>query len=98
LDKKDLLLEEFSNRPYEEAVKYLSFQISNDFKIVTSSGDTIKCSGSLFERNFKVAPFKRALLYFDNINPADNIQLLYQDRLFGNGMIKFNFKETPLKL
>ncbi|WP_422106247.1 hypothetical protein [Winogradskyella sp.] len=98
IDKKDLLLDSYTNKTYEDAVKYMAFQITNDFKVVTSSGDTINCSGSHFERNFKVAPFKRALLYFDNINPDDHIQLLYQDHLFGNGMIKFNFKDTPLKL
>ncbi|WP_298892449.1 hypothetical protein [uncultured Psychroserpens sp.] len=98
VDKYDLLKEEFTERSYEDAVKYLSFQIEKDFTVITSSNDTIKCSGAHFERNFKVAPFKRALLYFNNINPEDNIKLIYQDQLFGNGIIKFNFTETPIKL
>ena len=38
------------------------------------------------------------LLYFGNINPEDQIQLIYNDELFGNGIIKFKFKETPIKL
>jgi len=97
-EEKDLLQSEFTNRNYEEAVKYMAFTIKNDFTIVTSSNDTIKCSGVQFERNFKVAPFKRALLYFGDINPEDQIQLIYNDELFGNGIIKFKFKETPIKL
>jgi len=97
-EEKDLLLGEFTNRSYEEAVKYMAFAIQKDFTIVTSSNDTISCAGVQFERNFKVAPFKRALLYFGNINPDDQIQLIYTDELFGNGIIKFKFKETPIKL
>lgn len=97
-NQSDLLKEEFTHKTYEDAVKYMAFQIEEDFMIVSSSNDTIKCSGVNFERNFKVAPFKRILLYFNNINPNDNIKLIYQDQLFGNGIIKFNFQETPLKL
>jgi len=97
-EEKDLLMSEFTNRNYEEAVKYMAFAIQKDFTIVTSSQDTISCAGVQFERNFKVAPFKRALLYFGNINPEDQIQLIYNDELFGNGIIKFKFKETPIKL
>lgn len=97
-DQTDLLLQEYTNKTYEDAVKYMSFKIEKDFKVVTTSNDTIMCSGVHFERNFKVAPFKRLLLYFNDIKPEDNIQLIYQDNLFGNGIIKFNFKETPLKL
>ncbi|NQY30180.1 MAG: hypothetical protein HRT69_12010 [Flavobacteriaceae bacterium] len=97
-EEKDLLLSEFTNRNYTEAVKYMAFTIQKDFTVVTSSQDTISCAGVQFERNFKVAPFKRALLYFGNINPDDQIQLIYNDELFGNGIIKFKFKETPIKL
>ena len=97
-NEADLLLEDYTNKTYEDAVKYMAFTIEKDFTVVTSSNDTITCSGVNFERNFKVAPFKRALLYFNNINPNDHIKLIYQDYLFGNGIIKFNLKDTPLKL
>ncbi len=94
----DLLKKDYTNKSYDDAVKYMAFTIGKDFTVVTSSNDTIKCSGVNFERNFKVAPFKRALLYFNNIKPTDNVKLIYQDHLFGNGLIKFNFNEIPLKL
>ena len=97
-NQTDLLLDKYTNKSYEDAVKYMAFTIEKDFSIVTSSNDTISCSGVNFERNFKVAPFKRVLLYFNNVNPNDHIKLIYQDLLFGNGIIKFNFNETPLKL
>ena len=98
IDKLDLLDSKFTNKDYENGIKYMAFSIENDFTIVTSSNDTIKCAGAHFERNFKVAPFKRALLYFNNINPDDNIKLIYQDHLFGNGVMEFNFIDVPIKL
>ncbi|WP_452223462.1 hypothetical protein [Lacinutrix chionoecetis] len=97
-EEKDLFLDKFTSKNYEETVKYMAFKIQNDYSVVASSGDTIKCSGAILERNFKVAPFKRVLLYFGNIPEDDTIQLIYNDQLFGNGIIKFSFKEKPLKL
>ncbi|WP_203258188.1 hypothetical protein [Hyunsoonleella ulvae] len=97
-DNTDLLKQEYTNRSYEDAVKYMAFTIEKDFTAVTSSNDTIQCSGVNFERNFKIAPFKRVLLYFNNIDPNDHIKLLYQDHLFQNGIIKFDFNDKPLKL
>lgn len=94
----DLLLQKYTDKTYEDAVKYMAFTIEKDFTVVTSSNDTISCSGVNFERNFKVAPFKRVLLYFNNINPNDHIKLIYQDHLFGNGIVKFNLTDTPLKI
>lgn len=98
VDNTDLLKHEYTNRSYEDTVKYMAFTLEKDFTIVTSSNDTIQCSGVNFERNFKIAPFKRVLLYFNDINPNDNIKLLYQDHLFRNGIIKFDFKDIALKV
>src|SRR5690606_24490721 len=80
-NKDDLLKEEYTSLDYESSVKYMSFYIENDFKIVTQSADTIQCAGITFERNFKVAPFKRLLLHFGNVPEDENIQLVYDDRL-----------------
>jgi hypothetical protein len=97
-NKDDLLLSDYTKRSYEDAVKYMAFTIEKDFLVVTSTNDTIACVGVNFERNFKLAPFKRVLLYFDNVPPEDSIKLIYQDHLFGNGIIKFNFKNKPVEL
>ncbi|MDY8138493.1 hypothetical protein [Aquimarina sp. 2201CG5-10] len=96
--EEDLLKSKYTNLDYESSVKYMSFKIQRDFKVVTQSGDTINCSGLTFERNFKVAPFKRLLLHFGNIPEGENIQLIYDDQLFDNGLLKFKFTETPIKL
>ena len=97
-EERDLLGEKFTKMNYNDAVEYMSFTIQKDFSIVTSKNDTIQCSGVLFERNFKIAPFQRVLLFFSNIDPNDKIQLVYQDNLFKRGILKFRFKEPVLNL
>lgn len=97
-NKKDILSKEFTGLAYEEGVKYMSFNIQNDFKVITQNHDTIACSGLIFERNFKVAPFSRAILFFGGIQPDESIQLIYNDKLFGNGLIKFSYKFKPTEL
>lgn len=92
-DEEDLLKEDFTNLSYEEGVKYMSFKMENDFYVVTSKNDTIKCSGVNYERNFKVAPFQKIMLFFSGIQPKDKIQLIYNDNLFGKGIVKFKFEE-----
>ena len=92
-NEEDLLKEDFTNLSYEEGVKYMSFNMENDFYIVTSRNDTVKCSGVNYERNFKVAPFQKIMLFFSGINPNDKIQLVYNDKLFGKGIVKFKFEE-----
>jgi hypothetical protein len=97
-NEEDLLQEKFTQMNYESAVKYMSFTIQKDFIAVTSKNDTIECSGVLFERNFKVAPINKIMLFFSNINPNEKIQLVYQDHLFKKGTLKFRFKDPILNL
>lgn len=97
LEEDDILKEKFTNRSYEEAVKYLAFAIQKDYSLVTESNDSIPCIGVHFERNFKVAPFKRVLLYFDNVPEEENATLVYKDKLFGNGVLKFKLNQMPIK-
>lgn len=97
-NQDDLLKDKYTNLDYQKAVEYMSFGIQNDFLVVTPKNDTIRCAGVLFERNFKVAPNNKVLLFFSNINPNDKIQLVYKDNLFKKGTLKFRFKEPILKL
>jgi len=96
--KVDLLEETYTHRDYSSAVEYMAFQMKNDFSVETESGERIVASGVHFERNFKLAPFKRVLVHFAGIPENENIKLLYNDRLFGKGLLKYHFKETPIKL
>lgn len=97
-NEDDLLKSKYTNLDYEGSVKYMSFSLENDYYVVTSKNDTIKCSGVLFERSFKITPYNKVLLYFSNIDPNDKVQLVYQDKLFRKGTLKFRFKDPILKL
>jgi len=97
-EENDLLTEKFTGLDYTEGVKYMSFSMEKDFYAVTSKKDTIKCSGATFERNFKIAPYHKIILFFSDIPPGDNIQLVYQDKLFKKGTLKFKFEEKITKL
>lgn len=93
-DEKDLLDKSYTGMEYEDSIKYLSFGLQNDFYVVTQKKDTIACSGVTYERNFKIAPYQRALLFFSGIPPEQKIQLVYKDYLYRKGILKFGFKDT----
>lgn len=92
-EEKDLLKDSFTGMSYEDGVKYMSFGLDKDFYVVTSKNDTISCSGVTYERNYKIAPYQKVLLFFSGIAPNDKIQLIYNDILFRKGMLKFKFKD-----
>lgn len=94
---EDLLREGYTALDYDRSVTYMASTIRGDFMAITSGNDTIPCSGVQFERHFKVSPFNRILLYFGGIDPSENIQLIYNDRLFNNGIFKFTFNELPFR-
>ncbi|MNL09186.1 hypothetical protein D3C87_1299360 [compost metagenome] len=99
-EEKDLLNQDFTGLDYTNSVKYMSFGLDKDFYVVTSKKDTILCSGVNYERNYKIAPFQKVLLFFSGIDPNDKIQLIYNDYLFKKGTLKFKFKDpfTPVAL
>lgn len=92
-EEKDLLAKDFTGMEYTDAVKYMSFGLDKDFYVVTSKNDTISCSGVTYERNYKIAPYQKVMLFFSGIDPNDKIQLVYNDFLFRKGTLKFKFKD-----
>lgn len=85
------LLKKYFDTDYEEAIKYLSFTIANDFKLVINSSDTIDALYTTYERNFHVAPFERLLLGFVGVSASDEVKLIYSDKLFKKGQLEFVF-------
>lgn len=97
-EEKDLLHQKFTHSDFETTIKYLSFSIGNDFCVVTTKHDTIKCSGAIYERQFKLSPTQKIILFFSGINQNEQIQLIYNDRLFNQDIIKFQFSDKPTKI
>lgn len=95
---KDLFQQLEAQRTYTDAVKYMSSSIAEDFHIMLPSGEKVNCVGVTFERNYQMTPFKRVLLYFSGIPEDSPVQLVYNDQLFGNSLIQFDFKETPIQI
>jgi hypothetical protein len=92
-EEKDLLDKKFTGLSYEDGIKYMSFGLDKDYYVVTSKKDTITCSGVNYERNYKIAPYQKVLLFFSGIDPNEKIQLVYKDYLFRKGLMKFKFKD-----
>lgn len=97
-EERDILTREFTGMEYTDAVKYMSFGLTKDFYVVTSKKDTVACSGVIFERNYKIAPYQKVVLFFSGIDPNDTIQLVYNDYLFRKGPLKFKFKDPYTKI
>lgn len=91
--KRDLVKKYFT-RDIDKSIAYISFDIQDDFILINGQNDTIKPDYSLYERNFHVAPFERILLSFSGVTPKDEIELIYQDQLFGRGKFHFHFPST----
>ncbi len=96
--EEDVLESKFTNQDYKSAIEYMSFAIEKDFYLVTSANDTIKCSGVLHERNYKITPYTKIMLFFSDVNPNDKLQLVYKDVLYSKGSMKFSFTDPILNL
>jgi hypothetical protein len=82
---------------YEARIKYISFDMQNDIYAIQGK-DTIYTGLYQFERIFDVAPYSNVMLAFDGkaLNPNEELTIVYNDRLFNNGFIKFHYKKEQL--
>ncbi len=96
LIEEDILNRSYTGISYSEGVQYLSSDISSDFSVIINRCDTINSSGVLFERSFNITPHKRLLVYFDAIPSTAEVDILYNDQLFGNGTIRFDNQKIKL--
>ncbi len=86
--KRDLMKKYFEQH-MDESVSYLSFKIDQDFSLVQS--DTIDAASLVYERNYHVAPFERILISFKGIDKDEEMEIIYRDKLFQKGEMKFHF-------
>ncbi len=82
---------------YQNLVQYFSYDLQNDIQLVQST-DTIKCGLFHFESTYDVAPFNNFLTRFDTTKAyEDDIEFIYDDKLFGIGPVKFTIQKKDLE-
>lgn len=82
---------------YDQRVKYVSFYMQHDIYLVQNN-DTIYPALYEMERVFNTAPFAVAMFGFDNdkFNTSEAFTIVYDDKLFNKGLIKFNYQNNQL--
>lgn len=93
-EQKQDLIKKYLEDDLDANISYLSFSIFNDFSVITSQGDTIPAEYSLYERNYHVAPYERVIVSFTGVDQDEQLQLIYNDKLFGKGEMDFTFAPT----
>lgn len=96
--KGELLKHQLSSpAQYEARVKYFSFEMEKDICLVQGK-DTIYPGLFQFERIFEVAPYATVIFAFDNkmFNKNEEFTIVYNDKVFEKGFIKFNYKNKQL--
>lgn len=83
-----------SAEEYNARVNYLAFGIQDDLKLL-SGKDTLTCELLHFERAYDVAPYATLLCAFPKSSNKEKT-FLYEDRLFGKGIIKFTFRQEEI--
>lgn len=91
---KQDLIKKYLEENLDANIAYLSFDIFNDFKLVTAKGDTISSSYSIYEQSFHLAPYERLIVSFAGVDRNEEVKLLYNDQLFGKGKFDFAFAST----
>jgi hypothetical protein len=85
-----------SSSQYGKRVEYCSFQMQKDIVMLNGS-DSIQCAMLHFERAFDIAPYATFLLAFPKQKGKDeNRTIILHDKLFGKGILKFQFKGREL--
>lgn len=84
-------LEEFNTKSM-----YLSYDIQYDLKLVKGN-DTLPCVMNHHERTYGSTPYETILIAFQNVeNSKSELELIFNDRVFGFGRVKFFFSKDEL--
>lgn len=82
---------------YEEKLNYYAFQANQDLTLYTDN-DTLPCHLYHFERDYGIKPGINMVFAFENItNEFEDIRLVFHDRVFGNGILQYIFKEQIMR-
>ncbi len=82
---------------YYERVNYCAFGMQRNL-VLQQGSDTIPCGLFHFERAYDAVPYANFQLGFSNkyLKKDQPVTLIYEDMLFGQGLVKFTF--TPREL
>lgn len=83
---------------YDERVKYFAFGMQKDVHMVVDGKDTVECGLFHFERGYNVVPYAKFMLGFPKQDKKVNKRMLvFHDKVFQKGIIKFHFTAEELK-
>lgn len=85
-----------SESEYAARIEYFSFKMQNDFELVCGK-DTVNPALFHFERVFGLAPYATLIMAFETNNYKGSKKIIYNDRVFNNGLIVLDYNETILK-
>ncbi len=86
-----------SGDDYYARVQYLSYGFEENIALVQGI-DTIFPALFHFERTYGIAPFADFMLAFNaGIGEDDSFQILVDDKVFDNGLLKFSYKEEDIR-
>ncbi|MEO6302759.1 MAG: hypothetical protein ABIP51_06270 [Bacteroidia bacterium] len=80
---------------YSKILSYGNTEMKNDFKLIQGN-DTNYCSLALIEPANSLQPVIRIAISFSGLNALNknNLTLIYNDRIFEQGPVKFNYTKT----
>ncbi len=99
-DKRIDILKDLSknDEEYTAILKYCSFEIARDAKIVVNRQDTIPCAFSNFERSYGM----KGNLFFQTgfsrpTYPIESVTFIWNDRILNKGIIKWEYELSDLQ-
>jgi hypothetical protein len=87
----------FSQTKYAEVVEYANTDQPKDIILETDQSE-LQCSMLHLESSNSVQPILRMILSFGKVeNPYSGFTIIFNDNVFGNGPVKFNFSKNLLE-
>lgn len=85
---------------YETRYQYMISQAAQDFTLVYNKTDTVYPISYLFETNYNLTPIETVVIGFKLPNDlqvaANDMQIIYRDRVFNNGIVKTLFTQKDI--
>ena len=89
LDQTDILAKGVNDKSiYTQRLNYLSYDFQNNISLVTET-DSVNCGLYHFVQTYGITPYIDMVVGFAAEQIATSQTLVIDDRVFGNGIIKF---------